>query len=130
MARLDDEQALVHRLARRSGRTVKGGRYVTSRSPGALKPFEVPPSITWAPGQEPLPTCEWPTIDASGRERECRRIATHHSFYGHQPTNERDFCAYHAIEAAAHGEVFEPAEWLRDVGSQTFAASRRSIDGT
>lgn len=103
----DGERALVRRLARKAGRSVRGGKVSAIQQPG------LPPLLTWAPGQEPLPVCEYPTIDAGDHNRKCGRIATHRSWLPSKPSGERDYCAYHAIKAAADGETFEPAEWLQ-----------------
>jgi hypothetical protein len=114
----ETEQHLVRRLARQSGRTVKGGRAVRTTQDGLL------PLLTWLPGQEPLPVCEYPTTDAAGHDRECRRIATHVSLYPGLPGTARDFCAYHALESAANGEIFEPEDWLMELGIRALAARR------
>jgi len=116
----DAEQDLVQRLAMATGRRVRGGRALLTEQEG------LPPEVTWARGQEPLPTCEYPTTDALGRDRYCRRIATHISVFPSLPFADRTYCGYHAIMAASQGEIFEPVDWLVELGQRNLASSSRS----
>lgn len=94
----DDDRRLVQRLARRTG--------LKTRGPA---------------GAPLLPTCEYPTVDSGDRDRSCGRIATHSAWYPDKPSGLRDYCAYHAIEAAGTGETFEPTLWLSEVGKDHLA---------